>query len=245
MEMRSSHRTDRFRSASGLEVSGEGRPVRIRRSRCGWLGLVFLIASGEALAATAPAILPPEGGYFVKWYQSDGATPVSSWQIETRPLLGTGASSIVAAQVAAEPSCWSVAVPVGEAASVRIRSVAGTQVSGWTATASVPKPNGSYVVKWFQPDGVTDAASWDIEITPTSNPGGRYVVGALVRSEPICWALRVPITEPSTARIRPVSGTTVAPWSPYTVVPEPGFAASCGAGLAGLSALARRRRRRV
>lgn len=209
-----------------------------------WMSVVAtLLASPSAFAAAVPTILPPEGGYLVKWYQSDAATPVASWQIETKPLLRKASASIVGAQLAAEPSCWSVNVPVGEPASVRIRSAAGTQVSGWTAMASVPKPNGSYVLKWFQPDGVTDATSWDLEITPTRAGAAKFVVGALVSAERVCWALSVPVAEPSLVRIRPVSGTTVAPWSAYTTVPEPSLGVAAGIGVVGSALLARRRRR--
>jgi hypothetical protein len=58
-----------------------------------------------------------------------------------------------------------------------------------------------------------------------------------------CWALLVPIAQPSLVRIRPISGTSVAPWSVYTTVPEPGLAPAIAAAFALSSEIARRRRR--
>ncbi|MEZ4332618.1 MAG: hypothetical protein R3F35_12725 [Myxococcota bacterium] len=202
-----------------------------------------MLASGSAFAAATPIVLPPEGQYVVKWYQPDGVTPVANWEIELTPVGRAGGPSIVEARTMPEDACWSVDVPVGEQAGVRIRSVSGTEVSPWSPMAIVPRANGSYRLKWYQPQGASTIDDWDLEITPLRDANARFVASALVRNEHACWALDVPATEPSLARIRPIAGPSIAPWSAYTLVPEPGLGAASAIGVTGLAWLARRRRR--
>ena len=199
------------------------------------------MSSTHAIAAAAPSLLPPENNYRLKWYQSDGVQPVVNWELEVTPVQNKSARFVAGAQMTPELACWAVNVPVGAASSVRIRSQSGTQVSSWTAATNVPRPGGSYVVKWYQPPVATSGVSWDLEITPASNPSGRYVIDAQVTPQLSCWGLNAPTTVPSFVRIRPVSGTQVATWSAYTVVPEPGLAASSAAAFGLLMVLARRR----
>lgn len=215
-----------------------------RRSLRGWIGLAVLFGSGPALAATNIGLLPPESNYRVKWYQLDGAQPVTSWDLEVTPIANASARFVTGAQVAPELACWSVNVPVGESASVRIRSVSGSLVSSWTASTTVPRPGGGNLVKWYQPSGATTTSSWELEIRPTANPASTFVVGAQVSPVLACWALPVPITQAAWVRIRPISGTQVAPWSAYTTVPEPAIAASSFAAVAFVSNIAERRHRR-
>ena len=214
-----------------------------RRALHAWIGLAVLLGGGPSLAATTISLLPPESRYLVKWYQLDGAQPVPSWDLEVTPIANPSARFVTGAQVVPELSCWSVNVPIGEPAGVRIRSVSGTLVSPWTASTTVPRPGGSNLVKWYQPYGATPPSSWELEITPASNPTSAFVVGAQVSPVLSCWALPVPVTQPSWVRIRPISGTQVAPRSAYTTVPEPGLATSLVVACALLSEIARHRRR--
>lgn len=242
MGTRFAQRMESSRAASWCARAHKENRTRIRRALHGGLALAALIGSGQALAAAAPSILPPESNYRVKWYQSDGVQPVVNWELEVTPVQNKSARFVSGAQMTPELACWAVNVPVGSASSVRIRSQSGTQVSSWTSSTNVPRPNGSYVVKWYQPPVATSGVSWDLEITPTSNPNGRYVVDAQVSPQLSCWGLNAPTSVPSFVRIRPVSGTQVASWSPYTVVPEPGFAASISVASGFLVVIARRRR---
>lgn len=242
MATRFMQRTEPTRAASWCARSSEERRAHIRRSLHGWIGLAVLISSGQAVGAVAPSLLPPESNYRVKWYQSDGLQPVANWDLEVTPVQNKSARFVAGAQLIPELSCWAVNVPVGSSASVRIRSSSGTQVSSWTPATSVPRPGGSYLVKWYQPPITTAPVNWDLEITPASNPSAPYVVSAQVTPQLSCWALNAPAAAPSFVRIRPVSGTQVSPWSAFTVVPEPGFAFSSAVAFGWLSSLARRRR---
>lgn len=242
MATRFTQRMESTRAALRCARASEGRRAQMRRSLHGWIGLAVLISSGQAVGAAAPSLLPAENNYRVKWYQSDGLQPVANWDLEVTPFQNTSARFVAGAQLVPELSCWAVNVPVGSSASVRIRSSSGTQTSSWTPATSVPRPSGSYVVKWYQPPITTAGVSWDLEITPASNPSAPYVVSAQVTPQLSCWALNAPTAAPSFVRIRPVSGTQVAPWSVYTVVPEPGFAVSSAVAFGWLSSLARRRR---
>ncbi|MBK7952153.1 MAG: hypothetical protein IPK00_26220 [Deltaproteobacteria bacterium] len=215
-----------------------------RRSLRGWLGLAALFGSGPALAATNIGLLPPESNDRVKWYQLDGAQPATSWDLEVTPIANASARFVTSAQVVPELACWSVNVPIGEPAGVRIRSVSGAQVSPWTASTTVPRPGGGNLVKWYQPSGATTTSSWELEIRPTANPASTFVVGAQISPVLACWALPVPITQPAWVRIRPISGTQVAPWSVYTTVPEPAIAVSSFVAVAFVSNIAGRRHRR-
>ena len=242
MGTRFTQRTEATRTALECARAGIGRRAHIRRSLHGWIGLAVLFSSGQAVAAAAPSLLPPESNYRVKWYQSDGLQPVTNWDIEVTPVQNKSGRFVAGAQLSPELSCWAVNVPVGASASVRIRSLSGTQVSSWSPATSVPRPGGSYLVKWYQPPSTPAPTSWDLQITTAANPSAPYVVGAQVMSQLSCWALNAPIAVPSYVRIRPVSGTQIASWSPYTVVPEPGFTVSSAVAFGWLSSLARRRR---
>ncbi|MFO0689969.1 MAG: hypothetical protein U0900_14825 [Myxococcota bacterium] len=91
-------------------------------------------------AHTAGVAIPPESDYMVRWHQPHYARPVNDWQIEVTPVADPTRRFIANAQVAPEPSCWALSVPIAEPAQVRVRSVVGTQVSSWTRATVVPEP---------------------------------------------------------------------------------------------------------
>lgn len=238
-------RVERAHVGSGLSRTRDAKWSATRRTLHAGIGLAVLLGCGPSLAATNISVLPPENNYLVKWYQLDGAQPAASWDLEVTPIANAAARFVTGAQTIPELSCWSVNVPIGEPAGVRVRSVSGTLVSPWTASTTVPRPGGSNLLKWYQPHGATIPSSWQLEITPTSNVASAFIVGAQVSPVLACWALPVPITQAAWVRIRPISGTQVAPWSAYTTVPEPGIATSSAIAFGLLSRLARRRRMRA
>ncbi len=217
---------------------------RMKWLRCrglnAWVGLIVAIGCGPTIAAAAPSLLPAESNYRVKWSQPDTTPPVTNWDIEVTPVRNASLRFVARAEVIAELSCWKVNVPVAEPAVVRIRSTTGTAVSSWSLNTTVPKTGSNYLVKWFQPTSTPTVVNWDLEITPTRDANARFVVGAQVSPQLSCWALNVPVSEPSAVRIRPVSGTTVAAWSASTTVPEPGMGLSSIVGFGCLLAIARR-----
>lgn len=230
-------------NASSVARRGKRRRIRLRQTIEGAivLGCVALGLS-PTLASAAPSLLPPESDYIVKWSQADGLQPASNWDIEITPNQNPAGRFVVAARVSAELSCWAVNVPVGAPANIRLRAVSGSQTSPWSPSKAVPGPGNSYRVKWYQAPSAA-SLGWDLEITPASNPGGVYVVGAQVMPQLTCWALSVPVSVPSAVRIRSVAGTQISAWSSYTTVPEPSFGASMLAAVGGLYALGRRRLR--
>lgn len=199
--------------------------------------------AGPAWAAAAPSFLPAETDYIVKWSQSDGVQPATNWDIEITPNANPNGRFVVAAQLKPELSCWAVNVPIGSPSDVRLRAVSGGQTSPWSLAKRVPGPSGSYLVKWYQSSGKTAPQGWDLEIKPTQNPGGVFVVGAQVMPQLTCWGLVVPVSVPSAVRIRSVVGTQVSSWSAYTTVPEPGLGVSMLTAIGGLWGLGRRRLR--
>ena len=242
MSTRFTQRMEQICATAWCARADEWRRTRIRRSLHRWIGLAVLISTGPAFGAVAPSFLPPERNYRVKWSQSDNAQPAANWDLEITPVRNRNARFVAGAQVIPELSCWAVNVPVGVASSVRIRAFSGTRASPWSPLRNVPGPGGSYLVKWYQPPSTPPAGTWDLEVTPILNPSARFVVGAQVMPQLTCWALDVPVAEPSVVRIRSVVGTQISSWGPYTTVPEPGFAASTFGAFGLLLALARRRK---
>lgn len=231
-------------NASSSARAGKGRRIHLGRAIEGAIVLACVaISLSPTLAAAAPSLLPAENDYIVKWSQADGLQPASSWDIEITPNQNPGGRFVARAQVYPEPSCWAVNVPVGAPSIIRLRAVSGAQASPWSPPKSVPGPGNSYRVKWYQSPNAAVPLGWDLEITPASNPGGVYVVGAQVMPESTCWGLNVPVNVPSAVRIRSVAGTQISPWSSYTTVPEPSFGAAMLAAIGGLGVLGRRRLR--
>lgn len=233
-----------LRSAWRSASAREGRRERLLRGLHARIGLIVSISCGPVIASAAPSLLPAESNYRVKWSQPDTTPPVTNWDIEVTPVRNANLRFVARAQAIPELSCWKVNVPVGEPAVVRIRSATGTAVSSWSLNTTVPKTGSNYLVKWFQPTSTPQVVNWDLEITPVRDVNARFVVGAQVSAQLSCWALNVPVSEPSAVRIRPVSGTTVAAWSASTTVPEPGVALSSLVGFGCLLAIARRSFRR-
>lgn len=97
-------------------------------------------AAPSASAHTAGVAIPPESDYMVRWHQPHSVRPVDNWDIEVTPIRNPAARFIARAQVVPEASCWALNVPVAEPATVRVRSVVGTQVSAWTRPTAVPEP---------------------------------------------------------------------------------------------------------
>lgn len=244
MGKRFTERMSWLRSAWWSASAREGRHARPCRGLNAWIGLIASMICGPVVASAAPSLLPAESNYRVKWSQADTTPPVTNWDIEVTPVRNAGLRFVARAQAIPELSCWKVNVPVGEPAVVRIRSVTGAVVSSWSLNTTVPKTGSSYLVKWFQPTSTPSVVNWDLEITPIRDANARFVVGAQVSPQLSCWALNVPVSEPSAVRIRPVSGTTVAAWSSSTTVPEPGVALSSIVGFGCLAAVASRSVRR-
>ena len=103
------------------------------------LGLGMVAAAGSASAHTGAVPIPPDSGYLIRWYQPHSARPVTDWEIEVATQRNPRSPYIVSAQVMPDASCWALNVPVTEPANVRIRSVAGSQVSLWSRATSVPE----------------------------------------------------------------------------------------------------------
>jgi hypothetical protein len=75
----------------------------------------------------------------VRWYQPHSARPVDNWEIEIATKKRPTSPYVVSAQVMPDASCWALNVPVNEPATVRVRSVAGSQVSAWSRPTVVPE----------------------------------------------------------------------------------------------------------
>jgi len=76
----------------------------------------------------------------IRWHQPHSVRPVDNWEIEVTPVKSPTGRFIATARVMSEASCWALNVPIAEPATVRIRSVVGTQVSSWTRPTVVPEP---------------------------------------------------------------------------------------------------------
>jgi hypothetical protein len=105
-------------------------------------GLAFagLMAGGAARAHNEAIPLPPGGDYWIRWYQPHNAVPIADWEIEVTPQRSPRGVFVTSARAFADPSCWALDVPIAEPASVRIRAVAGKQVSAWSRYTAVPEP---------------------------------------------------------------------------------------------------------
>lgn len=214
---------------------------RHRARRLGFaIGLWAIGAATSASAHTASVLLPPAGDYRVRWYQPHAVRPVDNWQIEVVPQRNPSAKFTANVRMSSDSSCWGLNVPVGKPAKVRIRSVAGAQVSAWSVPTNVPSSSGN-LIRWYQSSSVRVVDNWDIEVTVRFS-SGPYIVTAQVMPNAECWALAVPINEPANVRIRSVTGSQTSAWSMPTAVPEPGI--GVGTVVAGglLSVLARRKR---
>jgi hypothetical protein len=102
------------------------------------LGLGMILVAGSGSAHTTSTSIPPDSSYLIRWYQPHGARPVNNWEIEITKQRSPS-PYIASAQVMPDASCWALNVPVNEPASVRIRSVAGSQVSAWSRKTTVPE----------------------------------------------------------------------------------------------------------
>jgi hypothetical protein len=120
--------------------------------------------------------------------------------------------------------------------------VAAPSASGHTLGVAVP-PESDYMIRWYQPHGARPIDDWEIEVTPTRNPWARFIATARVVPDASCWALQVPVAEPSVVRVRSVVGTQVSSWTRPTSVPEPGLAAGMLVGVGAIAGLVRRRAR--
>ncbi len=142
-----------------------------------------------------------------------------------------------------DASCWAFFVPAYEPATVRVRSVAGAQISAWSRVTNVPNVGGD-LLRFYQSSRVRPVDDWEIEVTTARNPAAPYIATALVLATGECWALSVPLDESATVRIRSVVGNQLSAWSPRTSVPEVGLGAGTLSASGLLAALDRRRRRR-
>ena len=106
-------------------------------------GVVVTGLVGAALSAkahTAGVAIPPENDYRIRWHQPHSVRPVDDWEIEVTPVRSPAGRFIATAQVVPDESCWALNVPIAEPATVRVRSVVGSQVSSWTRPTVVPEP---------------------------------------------------------------------------------------------------------
>jgi|JI10StandDraft_1071094.scaffolds.fasta_scaffold473291_2 hypothetical protein len=124
----------RRRAVSGNRTGGAAR----------WLvagvGLSTAWMASVASSHTAPVTIPPDSDYVIRWFQPHSVQPVEDWEIEVTPRSNTALRFVATAQVMPDDSCWALNVPVAEPASVRVRSVSGSQVSAWSRTTTVPEP---------------------------------------------------------------------------------------------------------
>ena len=125
-------------AARAQSRGGRGRRGVVFGRGLGFALGVVLVA-GSASAHTSPVQIPPDNGFLVRWYQPHGARPVADWEIEIATQRNPRSPYIASAQVMPDASCWALNVPVSEPATVRIRSVSGSQVSAWSRATSVPE----------------------------------------------------------------------------------------------------------
>lgn len=104
------------------------------------IGLASAGLSGTASSHWDPVAIPPDSSFLVRWYQPHSVQPIENWEVEITPHRNPGSRYIATARVMPDDSCWALNVPIAEAANVRIRSVAGSQVSPWSRMTSVPEP---------------------------------------------------------------------------------------------------------
>lgn len=105
------------------------------------LAAVVLLAASAVSAHTSAVLMPPGGDYLIRWYQPHSVLPVANWEIEIVTQRYPYSTYVVSAQVMPDESCWALNVPVNQPATVRVRSVAGTQVSSWSRPTVVPEPD--------------------------------------------------------------------------------------------------------
>ena len=137
---------ERGMGREGVSRTGDGRSgLRFRVRRRGrvlaaGIGLAAAGLPGTASSHWDPVPIPPDSGFLVRWYQPHSVQPIEDWEIEITPRRNPGSRYIATAQVMPDESCWALNVPIDEAATVRVRSVSGDQVSAWSRTTSVPEP---------------------------------------------------------------------------------------------------------
>lgn len=149
------HAVDEVNAVVGLKAVGaRATAARFGRVRAGarTTGLACVatlggvVATGlvgaafSAKAHTAGVAIPPENDYRIRWHQPHSARPVDDWEIEVTPVRSPVGRFIATAQVVPDESCWALNVPIAEPATVRVRSVVGSQVSSWTRPTVVPEP---------------------------------------------------------------------------------------------------------
>lgn len=115
-------------------LEGTGRRI----AAC--LGLSTAWIAAAASSHTLPVPIPPDSGFLIRWYQPHSVQPVRDWEIEVTPNRNPAWRFITPAQAIPDDSCWALDVPIAEAATVRVRSVVGNQVSAWSRPTSVPEP---------------------------------------------------------------------------------------------------------
>lgn len=116
------------------------RAVGAGRFLVAGLGLSTAWIATVASAHTLPVTIPPDSDYVIRWFQPHSVQPVEDWEIEVTPNRNPAGRFIATAQVMPDDSCWALNVPVAEAATVRVRSVSGSQVSAWSRMTTVPEP---------------------------------------------------------------------------------------------------------
>lgn len=136
-------RESRMDSGSGAAPGGGSRARRLCRFIRVGLGVAVAGAAGAASSHTGPVSIPPDYDYVVRWFQPHSVRPVENWEIEIVPTRNPAQRFVTTAQVAPDDGCWALNVPIGEPATVRVRSVAGNQVSPWTRYTTVPEPSPS------------------------------------------------------------------------------------------------------
>ena len=139
-------------SGSGRVSSGRSAATRLRRFIRFGLGVAIAGSASSAASHSGPVSIPPDYDYVVRWFQPHSASPVENWEIEITPTRNPAQRYVATARVTPDDGCWALNVPVAEAASVRVRSVAGNRTSPWTRYTSVPEPSASAAVipaAWF------------------------------------------------------------------------------------------------
>lgn len=131
-------RTGGWRAGRGTRR--RGRSGRLAMAAIPGLALAGWLVGGEAWAHNEPLPLPPEGDYWIRWHQPHNVVPIADWEIEVTPQRNPRNVFVTSARAFSDPSCWALDVPVAEPANVRIRAVAGRQVSAWSRYTAVPEP---------------------------------------------------------------------------------------------------------
>lgn len=204
------------------------------------MGLGWMMAAASASGHSGVILIPPTGDYLIRWYQPHNVRPVDNWQIEVTRHRTPGTPFLATVRMIPDPSCWALNVPVNEAATARVRAVAGARVSVWSRAISLPSADG-YLIRWFQ-SNARPVDDWDIEVSTVRNPNSPYISTALVMPDAQCWGLTVPVNESANVRMRSVVGSQYSAWSGRTSVPEVGLGVGILSSAALLAGLDRRRR---